>query len=171
MRKSIFFFVESNGGLPPCPICQGQLKYRDKRIRVRKKEAGEKQWLLIDRYRCEDCGRYHNALPDCLAPYKHYETEVIAGVLDGAVSPDDMDSEDYPSSITMLRWLAWLQYNLANIEGFLRRAGFLLHGFGNTADAGKAPCLAAIRSSSPCWLEMILRTIYNSGGVLPALWY
>ena len=41
--------------------------------------------LRIRRFRCAECHSYHNELPDCLVPYKHYETEVIAGVLDECV--------------------------------------------------------------------------------------
>ena len=29
---------------------------------------------------------------DCLVPYKHYASEVISGVLDGIISPDDKDT-------------------------------------------------------------------------------
>ncbi|WP_461884751.1 hypothetical protein [Roseburia intestinalis] len=47
-----------------------------------------------------------------LFPYKHYEeAEVIAGVLDEVILPDDLDSEDYPSFSTMLRWLQWFREN------------------------------------------------------------
>ncbi len=53
--------------------------------------------------------------PDILLPYKHYETEVISGVIDDIVTPDDQDSEDYPSVSTMLYWLCWFRMNLANI--------------------------------------------------------
>ena len=43
-------------------------------------------------------------LPDMLVPYKHYREETVSGVLDGIVSPDDEDSENYPSEQTMVRW-------------------------------------------------------------------
>ena len=61
---------------------QGTLRYRDSRPRIRKKEGGVKERLMIRRFRCQNCRTYHNELPDCLVPYKHYEAEVIAGVLD-----------------------------------------------------------------------------------------
>ena len=48
---------------------------------------------MIRRFRCQNCRSYHNELPDCLVPYKHYEAEVIAGVLDEVILPDDLDSE------------------------------------------------------------------------------
>lgn len=63
------------------------LRYRDSRPRIRKKEGGTKERLMIRRFRCQDCHSYHNELPDCLVPYKHYEAEVIAGVLDEVIRP------------------------------------------------------------------------------------
>ena len=36
-------------------------------------------------------------LPDILTPFKHYNEETILGVLDDIVTPDDEDSETYPS--------------------------------------------------------------------------
>lgn len=79
---------------------------------------------MIHRFRCSNCHSYHNELPDCLVPYKHYETEVISGVLDKIITPEDLDSEDYPSFGTMLRWFQWFQENLQRIEGYLRTIGY-----------------------------------------------
>lgn len=42
-------------------------------------------------------------LPDFGVPYKHYNEEIISGVLDGIVNLDDDDSEVYPYEMTMLR--------------------------------------------------------------------
>jgi hypothetical protein len=41
-------------------------------------------------------------LPDILTPFKHYNEETISGVLDGIVTPEDEDSETYPSEDTMI---------------------------------------------------------------------
>ena len=62
--------------------------------------------FLIRRLKCSSCGKLHRELPDCLVPYKHYASEVISGVLDGIVTPEDDDSADYPCEMTMLRWLS-----------------------------------------------------------------
>ena len=104
-KEDFGVFVESSENSYLCPVCQGTLHYRDSRPRIRKKEGGIKERLMIRRFRCQNCHSYHNELPDCLVPYKHYEAEVIAGVLDEVIRPDDLDSEDYPSFNTMLRWL------------------------------------------------------------------
>ena len=121
---------------------------------------------MIRRFRCETCHSYHNELPDCLTPYKHYETEVISGVLDEIVTPEDVDSEAYPSIQTMQRWLLWLQINLANIEGCLRNIGDSVLRLGEGILFSKVSLLEVIRKKYQDWLEIILRLIYNSGGSL-----
>ena len=124
------FFVESSENSHLCPVCQGTLRYRDSRPRIRKKEGGTRERMMIRRFRCQNCHSYHNELPDCLVPYKHYEAEVIAGVLDEVICPNDLDSEDYPSFNTMLRWLQWFHENLQRIEGYLRTVGYQILDLG-----------------------------------------
>ena len=45
-----------------------------------------------------------NELPTNLSPHKHYEVDVIEGVVDGVITQDDLESEDYPCARTMERW-------------------------------------------------------------------
>ena len=66
------FFVMSSDDTPVCPVCGGTLKYRDTRPRIRKKEGGLKEYLMIRRLRCTECHRHHNELPDCLVPHGPY---------------------------------------------------------------------------------------------------
>ena len=164
------FFVESSVTTHMCPICQATLRYRDSRPRIRRKEGGLKDQLIIRRFYCKNCHSYHNELPDCLVPYKHYETEVISGVLDGVVQPEDLDSEDYPSCATMLRWLQWFCENLERINGYLRTIREFLLGY-NEERISLGSLLDSFRNQYQNWLEIILRQIYNSGGFLvPICW-
>ena len=55
---------------------------------------------------------------------------MIGGVLDEVILPDDLDSEDYPSFSTMLRWLQWFRENLQRMEGYLRTAGYQILNLG-----------------------------------------
>lgn len=161
------FLVKSSGDLPPCPSCGGELRYRDSRKRIRKKEGGQKEYLMIRRLKCTNCHCHHMELPDCLVPHKHYQAEVISGVLDGIVTPEDEDSEDYPSFQTMLRWIRWFIGNLQNIEGHLRNAAWqMMH---HATEPPASSLLESIRKNYTNWLEIILRIIYNSGGFLPSL--
>lgn len=41
-------------------------------------------------------------LPDILTPFKHYNEETISGVLDEIVTPEDAESETYPSEVTKI---------------------------------------------------------------------
>ncbi len=171
LKDDIGVFVESSENSHLCPVCQGMLRYRDSRPRIRKKEGGIKEHLMIRRFHCQNCHSYHNELPDCLVPYKHYEAEVIAGVLDEVILPDDLDSEDYPSFNTMLRWLQWFRENLQRIEGYLRTVGYQILNLGKELLFTSDLLLNKIRNRYQNWLELILRLVYNSGGFLtPIRW-
>lgn len=133
-----------------------------------KLEGGERKCIYIERLQCtnDGCRRLHNALPDCLVPYKHYASEVISGVLDDIIKPDDTEAEDYPCEATMLRWKHWLMANRLRIDGYLRSIGYRLLGLGEELLTSKVSLLEKAKSANICWLEVILRMIYNSGGFL-----
>ena len=56
------FFVMSSDDTPVCPVCGGTLKYRDTRLRIRKKEGGVKEYLMIRRLRCTDCREFDSCI-------------------------------------------------------------------------------------------------------------
>ena len=160
------FFVETSVTSHICPICKGVLKYRDARKRICRKEGGVKDVIKIRRFRCEECCSYHNELPDCLVPFKHYAAEVISGVLDQVISADDLDSEDFPSYITMMRWLQWLNKNIKQIEVYMKRIienMLIVSGVCLNVEDSIIEC---VRRIYPKWLERIIYMIYNSGDVL-----
>lgn len=163
------FFVENTGSVPPCPHCGGTLCYRDSRKRICRLEGGKSIRLIIRRLRCEKCHFIHNELPDCVSPHKQYATDVISGVLDGIISSEDEDSEDYPCQETMRRWTRWFQENQNDMNGHLRRAGSAILGLGETALFSTASLLHVLRNTYQDWLERILRIVYNSGGFLAAI--
>ena len=151
---------------PACPCCSECMNYRDSRKRIRRKEGGITEYLLVRRMYCSHCRRLHVELPDCLVPHKHYDAEVISGFIDGIVTPDDLDSEDRPCAMTMRRWIKWFFDNKTNIEGLLREA---FRQAGKTPEVpGKGSMLSHIRDHISRWLETVFCIIYCSGGVLPA---
>lgn len=152
--------------MPPCPFCRADLSYRDSRRRVSKLEGGVKRWLVIRRFRCRSCQTLHTELPDCLAPYKHYQTEIISGVVDGVITQDDLESEDYPCLDTMRLWLAWFTQNLERMEGLLHKALYEVSGNIQELQYPSGSLLEKLRRTTSNWLEQVLRTIYNSGGFL-----
>lgn len=131
-----------------------------------KTAGGTKQFIQIERLKCNHCERLHNALPDFLVPYKHYVAQIISGVLDEVISADDLDTEDYPCEQTMKRWHRWFNGNQNNIEGNIRSIGYRLLGLGEDLLSARLSLLTHLRKSSEVWLETILRIIYNAGSFL-----
>ena len=142
------------------------MTYRDSCLRILKKEGGERLRYLINRLRCTHCRMLHRELPDCMVPYKHYSAEVISGVLDGFVTTEDEDTEDYPCEATIHRWHHWLMANALRIDGYLKSIGYRLLGFTEELLKSGVSLLHELRSSNERWFETILRYIYNSGGYL-----
>ena len=101
-----------------------------------------------------------------MVAYKHYHAEVISGVLDGVVSSEDLESEDYPCAETMRLWIQWLMINLERIEGYLRSAAYEISDFCQEVLFSKASLLDSLRRHNLRWLEICLRSVYNSGGRL-----
>ena len=77
------------------------------------------RWLRIRRLVCtnESCHSIHRELPDILVLYKHFEADIIAGVLDGLITPDTEGFEDHPCEETMHLWHLWYRLNKASMEG------------------------------------------------------
>lgn len=155
---------------PVCPTCQTPLKYRDTRRRHIRKEGGIKVWGRIRRLLCPKCHRLHNELPVELSPHKHYEVEVIEGVVDDVVLPNDEDSEDYPCEATMERWKQWIEHNRLFIEGYLRSVGFRLLKLGAGFLKAQESMLDYLRNEfrdrENHWLTSINRLVYNTGDSL-----
>ena len=164
-RKKIFLINSKEDCL--CPECGSPLKCRDHRLRVHKIAGGEKEWYLIRRLKCSNgkCRRIHNELPDCICPYKHYDAGLIEDVVDGVVSEDDIETEDYPCAETMKHWKWWMQMNETNIEGQMREASHRLFDLDGRFLKSAASLLADVRKRiSPGWLPAVMRYIYNTGG-------
>lgn len=153
-----------------CPNCQEPLKYRDSRKRHIRQEGGQKLWGRIRRLYCTRCHRLHNELPTNLSPYKHYEVEVIEGVVDGVITPDDLESEDYPCVQTMERWKEWISHNRLFIEGYIRFIGFQLLNLGVEFLKYQGSIQEYLRKRyndrTKHWLTIINRVIYNTGASL-----
>lgn len=88
-----------------CPTCKSSnVKKYDVAKRLVKTKGGTKKWIDITRYKCTDCGSIHRDLPDNISPFKHYDNDIIKGVVEGFISSDTLGYEDYPCEITMKRW-------------------------------------------------------------------
>ena len=88
-----------------CPVCGGILKPYDHVMRGIRMEAGTKEHMYIRRLKCRQCGRIHRELPGRLLPYIQYDRSIVMGVINGLITTDDLNYEDYPCEMTMVRWL------------------------------------------------------------------
>lgn len=95
-----------NTGTSLCPKCGGDLKYYDQVRRIVRTKRRKTWRIAMRRLRCMNCGALHRELPKLIFPYKQYEADVITGVLDGLITSDTLGYENYPSEITMIRWLS-----------------------------------------------------------------
>ena len=97
-----FFAITSVDEPCCCPLCSGDLVYRDSKPRISKNLLGEIRHFLLRRLRCQnqDCKKLHTELPNIIQPYRHYDSDAIQSVLD--------DSEDGLACVadnsTIRRW-------------------------------------------------------------------
>lgn len=136
-------------------------------MRHRKLAGGEKEWFEIERWHCPKCGKLHRVLPDFLAPYKHYDVDIITGTLDGTVTPDKKAFEDNPCETTMERWKAWLKQNYDFINGYMKSIAMRLLYIGIELLYSMVDIVKELRKKDKRgWLKGILRAVYNTGATL-----
>ena len=113
----------------------------------------------------------HNALPDFLLPYKHYQTQDVQDVYDDVVDESDKDYEDYPCEKTMKLWKKWIKENILRIESMIRSVGYRYLDFSTGFLKYQGSLFGELRKRlHSCWLHTMIRWIYNSGGYLNAVY-
>lgn len=104
-------------------------------------------------------------LPDFLAPFKHYQEDVIVESMDDRLVPEEVD--DSPSEQTVKRWKRWIEANATDIDGHLKSIGYRELGFAEELLKSGVSLLKELRRSIPeGWLKIVLRMIYNAGAKL-----
>ena len=100
-----------------------------------------------------------------MAPFKHYEEEVICDSIDDRIKPEESDY--CPSERTVSHWKFWLWLNTDDINGYMKSIAFRELGYSEELLKSGVSLLDKLRSSMPDgWLNTIIRTIYNSGASL-----
>lgn len=112
----------------------------------------------------------HRELPDILAPFKHFESDIIAGTLEGLITPETKGYEDHPSEAAMQQWHHWLFVNQLTIDGTLKSKGYQMLGFTEELLTSSVSLLRELMNITADWLKIILRFIYNSGSSLVSVW-
>ena len=161
-------FLVVSKEIPHCPFCGKSMKFAHHADRHEKLAGGTMKWYLIEVWKCDGCTvqKMHRALPDFLAPYKHYNVDIITDVIDDVIGSDDPGYENYPSEKTMFRWKEWFKQNEDTIEEYLLICGARLLSYGLAILFGLIATLSMMRTDVERWLSVILRIIYNTGAVL-----
>ena len=94
----------NNDDIKICTSCGGATKYYDRVPRIIRSKGNSKVWIYVKRFRCDRCGEIHRNLPHNIFPYKQYDARIITGVIEGKITSDMIDYEDYPCEMTMTRW-------------------------------------------------------------------
>ena len=101
--KGVLYMIKEDAKI--CPNCNGLLKHYDHVTRKIRSEYGKIEQRKIRRFKCVECGKVHRELPKNLMPYKQFTTEIITGVIEGSITPECLEYEDYPCELTMKRWI------------------------------------------------------------------
>ena len=149
---------------PSCPCCGATLEFKDHVPRHRKIEGGAKEWFLIERRSCPaGCGLVR-VLADFFFPFKHYDADIITGALDGTVTPERKEFEDYPCEKTIERWKAWMTSNLVYINAYLKSVGIRLFAMGIALAYSMANLIEELKQRERFeWFRTIVRAVYNTG--------
>ncbi|MDA8220787.1 MAG: DUF6431 domain-containing protein [Desulfitobacterium hafniense] len=155
------FFVRCAESIP-CPCCGEQLNVIGSRKRICKNNEGQTKVLVIRRLRCVDCHRIHHELPDCLVPYKRYESNCI----ECAVSDGSGLTDVAADNATLYRMRVWfnsvLSYFLSCLNSIAIRLGQ------GPVEEPSVPTLSAHQKiglyvgNAPGWLARIVRPIANA---------
>ena len=144
-----------------CPCCGEDLKVISCRKRKSKNSLGETRILIIRRLRCANCNRIHHELPDCLVPYKRYESESIERIVNETEQPD-VAADD----ATIYRLRMWFHKLLPYLIGCLRAIAIRLGQI--PVEEPSVPSLSAHHrigfyvGNASGWLARIVRPIANS---------
>ena len=82
-----------------CESCGSDLKYYDKVSRMVRTKNRKASIITVKRFKCPVCNCIHRNLPNNIFPYKQYDARIITGVIEGKITSDMIDYEDYPCEI------------------------------------------------------------------------
>ena len=140
--KSLQAFFVRCAELVPSPCCGETLSVIGSRKRKVINENGEHRLLVVRRLRCSQCRKIHHELPDCIVPYKRYESECIELVVSEPAQPPAVAADD----ATLRRWKRWFREQTAYLLGALRS---IASAFIRTLVRLSADCTSSFRTF--CW--------------------
>jgi uncharacterized protein YbaR (Trm112 family) len=141
-----------------CPLCNGELFYRDSKLRKLKDILGEVLRLFVRRLRCQVCKKLHTELPSIIQPYKHYDSNAIQSVLDGSVDASACSADNS----TIRRWKA--EFTEAEPDIAQRLASVYAQMTDEKVPIGRtSKILNVIKAKYKNWLAFVMKLLINSG--------
>ncbi|WP_281280492.1 DUF6431 domain-containing protein, partial [Paenibacillus koleovorans] len=146
----------------PSPCCGEKLGIIGSRERKLVSESGERRLFVIRRLRCAQCGKIHHELPDCMVPYKRYESACVEQV----VSEPEASTTVAADNATLRRWKHWFQGQTTYLLGCISSIAIRFHQ--DPVGKSSAPSQSAHHrmghyvGDAPGWLARIVRPVVNS---------
>jgi hypothetical protein len=158
-KSNTGYLIIETDTTPPCPICDGELCYRDNRLRLLNDAVGFVERYLLRRLRCVVCKKLHLEIPDNIVPYKHYDANAIQSVID---RKDGQLPDCAASMTTQRRWRAQFGVRKDDIGSALASI------YGRTEDTippihASESILTWLRHTNSTWLAFVIRLLVNAG--------
>jgi hypothetical protein len=144
-----------------CPLCNGGLKYRNKKKRGSIDMAGSVTLFLLRRFRRRICGKLHTEVPNVIQPFKHYDSATIQAVLHGDEEADTCAADDS----TIRRWVKTFAEAKPDIEQRLA-SELAKETDGSPSFGSGASILLGIWSLHKHWLAFVMALLINRGHAL-----
>jgi hypothetical protein len=152
------YFLVKADEIVDCPLCNGDLKYRDSVFRNLKDLASEVMRLLLRRLLCLTCKTLHRELPDIVQPYKHYSSDVIQAVID----EEEETSQCAADNATIKRWKTEFKSNEPVIkQGLSSVYARMIDDTVPISDTDNI--LDRIRNRENRWLPFVMNLLINTG--------
>lgn len=161
LRRLPAFFVRCAESVPS-PCCGEPLRIIGSRKRKVISESGEVLLLVIRRLRCSQCRKIHHELPECIIPYKRYESASVEQVVSSPSPSSTVAADD----ATLRRWKIWFQNHTTYLLGALRSIAIRFHQ--DPAEESSVTSQTAHHpfgryvGDAPGWLARIVRPVANS---------
>lgn len=99
-------------------------------------------------------------------PHKHYEADIIEGVVDGTINEENLCNKNYPCESTMRRWRQWAAELIRNAEGRLRSTAYMVYDLSYEFLKSEGSLLEELRRRiGNGWLTSAVRIYIDTGGI------
>lgn len=127
------------------------------------RQSGEPtKTLIIRRLRCVACSRIHHELPDCIVPYKRFESKCIEEVISSNSKALDIEADEK----TLYRVRRWFReqspYLIGSLKALTHRMGQVLVEEQSELSLPAHQRIGLYVGNTPGWLARTVRAVVNS---------